>query len=60
MFKCSRGVSPGKRSSDGVTNSHRHLVDVQKFQMMDSAVQPSSHIPPLLAENERRVLFLFQ
>lgn len=52
-LQCSHGVSPGKRSSDGITNSHRHLVDVQKFQMMDSAVQPSSHIPPLLAENER-------
>ena len=46
----SRGSEMARGSS---TSSQRHLVHVQKFQMMDNAVQPSQRRPTIVADQQR-------
>jgi len=48
-----------KRDSDvtrDLSASQRHLVHVQKFQMMDNAVRPSQYWPTIVADQQRSVV----
>jgi len=48
-----------KRSSDvtrDLSPSQRHLVHVQKFQLMDNAVRPSQYWPTIVADQQRSVV----
>jgi len=49
-----RGSAVSRHSS----SSQRHLVHVQKFQMMDNAVQPSQHRPTIVADLQRSAVSL--
>jgi len=44
-----------KSRGSGLSASQRHLVHVQKFQMMDNAVQPTQRWPTIVADLQRFV-----
>jgi len=59
LVQCAASNKSGSSSSTGDGNQSqtpRPLVDAQKFQMMDGAVQPARIEPFVVAENERYYL----
>ena len=47
------GRADDEAHGGGLSASQRHLVHVQKFQMMDNAVQPSQRRPTIVADLQR-------
>ena len=61
-LQCAPEAGPHARSfgRQNQTPAQRHLVDAQKFQMMDDAVQPTQQVPVVVAENERCIKLCLQ
>ena len=47
-----------RKRSENDTPAQRMLVDAQKYQIMNEAVQPLTQVPVIVAQNERFVVVL--